>query len=133
MIRMKFLLFIFFVSCATKKAEPPAAVIEKPKPVAKEVQRGHFTGRLVKEPKDFKGEILRKNCQFGKVTVKDDTEIPNANFAPSTLCEVNHHKYQTNFVPGWIHYEWVQVAFIPQKPSAFIGVLDYGVEGGMET
>ena len=131
--------FILLVgACAHQKPEPTETkAVAPPATETKEVPERKNTVIAVSlnaaQKKSFRTEFTRKNCSFGKLASNRPAEVPKANFSPAVLCKAHGRSFFASFEKNWQNYEWIDVTVLPNKKNSLVGVMDYGVEGGLET
>lgn len=79
------------------------------------------------ELKDFQNAFTEGPCEFGKMPLEKDPELPNAGYVPSVFCDADSEKF---FSLGreWIDYDWSEVYY--DGKGRFVAILDWAIEGG---
>lgn len=79
------------------------------------------------ELKEFKSKLKEGPCEFGKLPLEKDPELPNSGFIPTIFCKAEDESF-ISLGREWMDYDWTQVYHDGNK--RYVAILDWAIEGG---
>lgn len=79
------------------------------------------------ELKEFDSRFSEGPCDFGKLPLEKDPELPNSGFIPTVFCKSEEEAF-VSLGREWMDYDWTQVYYDGDK--RYVTILDWAIEGG---